>query len=79
VEEVFVGIGGETQFRKECETGMLGCRLPGKANGLSGIEPRIGDLYRWDTDRGPDKTVTVEIKEGIDLSGFHGHSFSTKA
>ena len=79
MEEVFVGIGGETQFRKEGETGMLCGRLPGKANGLCGIEPGIGDLYHGDTDRGPDEAMTVEIKEWIDFSMFHGHSFSTQA
>ena len=79
MEEVFVGIGGEAQFGKEGKDGLLPGRLPGKADGLLGIEPGIGDLYRGDADRGPDEAMAVEIEKWIDFFMFHGYSFSTQA
>jgi hypothetical protein len=79
VEEVIVGIGGEAQFRKEGKHGMTRRSLPGEENGLIGIEPGIGDLYRGDTDRGPDEAMVVEIEEFIGIIRFHGYSFSIYA
>ena len=79
LEEIVVGIGRDSQLRKEGENSLVPGGLPGQADGFSRVEFDIRHPDFRGADGDPDEPVTVQIEKMAGLVLFHRYSLSTQA
>ena len=69
MEQVFAGVGGKPQLRKQHQRRLALRRRQDHLHGLKAVEGRVGDLNRGKGNRDPDEVMIVEVEELV--AGFH--------
>ena len=65
MKQIFIGIGGKSQFREDRQDRFLLCRFFRQFNCFLGIKRHIGNLDFRNADSGADKSVGVKIEKAV--------------